>query len=67
MDEEVVVEPVNGEHITVEDVTDAPLRSPPQTAPKPPRESRGSMVFSKFITCRSTSKLFFRDHCHQDL
>ena len=57
MDEEVVVEPVNGEHIPVEDNTDAPLRSPPQTAPKPPRESRGSMVFSKFIS--STYKLVF--------
>ena len=41
---------INGEHVSdVEaDKTDAPLRSPPQTAPKPSRESRTSKVFCKF-------------------
>ena len=41
--------PVNGEHLEMEDEADAPLRSPPPTAPKPSRESRGSMVFSKYF------------------
>ena len=65
---EIVAEPLpdtvngevkmNGEHVEVKDKTDAPLRSPPQTAPKPSRESRTSKVFCKFkiCTCKNTTR-----------
>ena len=49
MDDEVLTEPVNGEHLEVDDETDAPMRRAPQTAPKPDRQSRTSKVFSEYI------------------